>query len=75
MVELAPYNEEAMPADVIADAQATAIGIANGSIVPFAGPILGQDGAERVAEGASLSDGDLLGMNWYVQGIEGQLPN
>jgi simple sugar transport system substrate-binding protein len=75
MVELAPYNEEAMPADVIADAQATAIGIANGSIVPFAGPIRGQDGAERVAEGASLSDGDLLGMNWYVQGIDGKLPN
>jgi len=75
MVELAPYNEDVLPADVIEDARATAAGIADGSIVPFAGPIRAQDGSERVAEGESLTDEDLLGMNWYVEGIEGKLPN
>jgi simple sugar transport system substrate-binding protein len=27
-----------------------------------------------VPEGETLSDPDVLGMNWYVQGIDDQLP-
>ncbi len=75
MVELAPYNEDALSAEIIADAEATAAGIADGSIVPFAGPISRQNGEEAVAAGAALGDGDLLGMNWYVEGVEGELPD
>jgi simple sugar transport system substrate-binding protein len=75
MVELAPYNADVLSPEIIADAEATAAGISNGSIVPFAGPIRNQAGEEQVAEGESLGDGDLLGMNWYVEGVEGNLPD
>ena len=74
MVEMAPYNTEALAPEIIADAKATAKGIADGTIQPFAGPIRDQSGAERVAAGSTLADKDLLGMNWYVEGIEGDLP-
>jgi|TARA_R110002124_G_scaffold92599_5_gene235155 simple sugar transport system substrate-binding protein len=73
MVELAPYNQ-AIPEDVIALAMETQKGIEDGSILPFAGPFNKQDGSVGAAEGSALDDGTLLGMNWYVEGVEGQLP-
>ena len=41
---------------------------------PFTGPILDQDGKERYAAGVVAPDGDLLGMNWYVKGVDDKLP-
>jgi basic membrane protein A len=37
----------------------------------FTGPILRQDGTEGVADGASMTDQEILGMDWFVQGVEG----
>jgi basic membrane protein A len=37
----------------------------------FTGPIARQDGAEGVAEGASMSDEEILTMDWFVQGVSG----
>jgi simple sugar transport system substrate-binding protein len=73
MVELADYNA-AIPADVVELAETTRKGIEDGSINPFAGPFKKQDGSVGAAEGSSLDDGTLLGMNWYVEGVEGELP-
>ena len=41
---------------------------------PFTGPIFDQDGKERYAAGVVAPDGDLLGMNWYVKGVDDKLP-
>ncbi len=49
--------------------------ISSGTLHPFAGPIFKQDGTQAVAEGETLDDGTLLGMNWYVKGIDDKLPN
>ena len=49
--------------------------IASGSFHPFNGPIMGQDGSEKVAAGATLDDGSILGINWLVKGVETNLPN
>ena len=73
MVEIAPYND-AIPADVVALAEETRKGLMDGSIKPFAGPIKGQDGTVKVKEGEELDDGVLLGMDWYVEGVQGKLP-
>lgn len=73
MVGLAPYNK-AIPADVVALAEATRKGIIDGSILPFAGPFKKQDGSVGAAAGTALDDGVLAGMNWYVEGVEGKLP-
>ncbi|MFL9961370.1 BMP family ABC transporter substrate-binding protein [Paraburkholderia sediminicola] len=48
--------------------------IVSGRFNPFAGPIADQSGAMRVAAGKSLSDAELLRLNWFVQGVDGSLP-
>lgn len=73
MVDIAPYGD-AVPADVRAAADKVRDDIIDGSLHPFAGPINNQAGEEVTKAGESISDGDLLGMDWYVEGVQGQLP-
>jgi len=73
MVAMAPFTN--MPDDVAKMATETTEAIASGELHPFTGPIHNQAGELVVEEGETLSDGDVLGMNWYVQGIDDQLPN
>jgi basic membrane protein A len=73
MVVMAPYGD-AVPADVRAAADKIRDGIIDGSLHPFAGPINNQAGEEITKAGATIPDGDLLGMNWYVEGVQGDLP-
>jgi len=75
MVEMAPYNEEIIPADVVELARQTEEAIRSGELHPFKGPIMDQDGNERVAAGAVASDEELLKMDWYVKGVLDKLPN
>ena len=72
MVEMAPYTN--MPDDVKALAEETAAKISSGEFHPFTGPIYDQAGELRIAEGEVADDGMLLGMDWYVQGIDAELP-
>ena len=37
----------------------------------FVGPIKDQKGAEKVAAGAAMSDEEMLGMTWFVEGVVG----
>jgi basic membrane protein A len=68
-VQMAPYGP-AVPDDVRAAADATHDGIAAGTLNPFAGPIKNQAGEVKVPAGKSISDADLLKIDWYVQGVE-----
>ena len=72
MLHMAPWTN--MPDDVAQAAQAAEDGIKSGSIVIFKGPINDQGGKIKVADGAQLTDDDILGMNWLAEGIEGTLP-
>jgi len=71
-VVMAPYAN--MPDAVIAAAKAAEAAVASGAVHPFTGPIRDRDGAERIPAGAVADDGMLLGMNWFVEGVEGDLP-
>ncbi len=73
MVELAPLND-AVPADVRAQVETAREAISNGELHPFAGPVNDNSGTERVPAGEVLSDGDLLSMDYYVEGVQGTLP-
>ncbi len=73
MVFLAPYSE-AIPEDVRKLADSVKESIIDGSFHPFQGPIKNQAGELVVKEGESLSDKELLGLNWYVEGVEGSIP-
>ena len=63
-----------VPDDVKAAAEAVRDAIAAGTLHPFTGPINKQDGTAWLAEGVTAPDGDLLGMNFYVEGIVGDVP-
>src|SRR5215470_514490 len=73
MLKMAPYAN--MPDDVKAAAQAAEEGIKSGQIVIFKGPIKDQDGNLKVQDGQALSDGDIAGMHWLAEGVEGKLPS
>jgi len=70
-VKLAPYTN--MPDDVKAMAEATEKKIAGGWN-PFTGPVSKQDGTPWLKDGEVSDDGTLLGMNFYVKGIDDKLP-
>ncbi|MEH6392763.1 MAG: BMP family ABC transporter substrate-binding protein [Sulfitobacter sp.] len=65
---------DAVPADVKEEALALKASIADGSYHPFTGPLKKQDGSDFLAEGEAADDGTLAGMNFYVEGIKGDIP-
>ncbi|MEY8827415.1 BMP family ABC transporter substrate-binding protein [Sedimentitalea sp. XS_ASV28] len=65
---------DAVPAEVKAEALALKDAIASGEHHPFTGPLNKQDGSPWLAEGETADDGTLAGMNFYVEGIEGDIP-
>jgi len=73
MVHLAPFNP-AVPAKVKAEALKVEDEIKMHTLNPFAGPIKDQSGKERVAKGEVIPDSELLKMNWFVQGVVGDMP-
>jgi len=73
MVTITDYNS-ALPANVVAAAEEARKAIADGTLHPLAGPLADQTGTVRVAEGETPDDGLLLGMDWFIDGVQGQVP-
>ncbi len=73
MVVMAPYGD-AVPAEVRAKVDQIIAGMKEGSLHPFQGPINNQAGEQVIGEGEVLEDGVLLGMNYYVEGVQGSIP-
>jgi basic membrane protein A and related proteins len=73
MVQMAPYTN--MPDDVKKLATDTQAAITNGTLHPFKCPVVDQDGKTVECKGgANLDDGQILGMNFYVKGVDDKLP-
>ena len=72
MVGMAPMTN--MPDDVAEKAKMTTEKIKTHALNPFTGPITKQDGTVVGEAGKPLDDGAVLGMNWYVKGIDDKLP-
>ena len=51
-----------------------AAALKSGSFSVFTGPIKAQDGSIKVAAGKTMTDKEIDSVNWYVEGVEGQLP-
>ncbi len=71
-VKMSDYTN--MPDDVKAAAEKIEAEVASGAVHPFTGPISDRDGTERIAAGATADDGMMAGMDWFVEGVEGDLP-
>jgi basic membrane protein A and related proteins len=67
-VSMAPFTN--MPEDVAKMATETAAAIKAGTLDPFKGPVTKQDGT--VVD--TVDAGMILGMNWYVKGVDDTLP-
>ena len=65
---------EAVPAEVKAEAEALAASIADGSYHPFTGPLNKQDGTPWLADGVVATDADFGGMDFYLEGVTGNIP-
>lgn len=75
VVDLAPIADF-VPEDVRTESEALADQFRSGEMGVtdiFTGPIAAQDGSEGIADGVSLSDEEILNMNWFVQGVSGSV--
>lgn len=73
MVGLAPLHP-AVPAEVGALVATKKQDIIDGRLLPFQGPLFDQAGRQVIGAGAKLTDDELLKMNYYVEGVVGQMP-
>jgi simple sugar transport system substrate-binding protein len=64
----------AVPADLKAEAQALRDALGSGEYHAFTGPVNKQDGTAWLAAGETADDGTLAGMNFYVEGLTGTIP-
>ena len=70
---MAPFTN--MPDDVKKMAEATQAAIKAGTLNPFKCPVFDQEGKEVPCKGkGALSDEQVVGMNFYVKGIDDKLP-
>jgi len=73
MVVMAPYTN--MPDDVKKMAQDAEAAIVAGKLHPFKCPVVDQSGKTVECKGGDhLDDGQILGMNFYVKGIDDKIP-
>ena len=73
MAAISEFSKE-IPEKIRKEAQNLHDAIASGTIHSFTGPINKQDGSAWLSTGETADDGTLLGMNFYVEGIEGDIP-
>lgn len=73
IVGLAPYGPSVTQKtkDLVAARKQAMI---SGKFEPFQGPIYDRDGKLRVAKGDAIPLPQLLSMNWWVKGVEGENP-
>ncbi len=73
MIKLAPLNP-VIPKDVVAMVTDLEARLTAGTFHPFTGPVVDQDGKERLAAGQVMAD-DVLGkMDYFVEGVSSRLP-
>lgn len=73
MIEMARFNP-VVPKDVQDKVNRTKEDIRAGRFHPFTGPVIDNEGKERLAAGKVMSDDVLSKMDYYVEGVQGKLP-
>ncbi|MGI9953259.1 BMP family ABC transporter substrate-binding protein [Moorellaceae bacterium AZ2] len=73
IVDLAPFND-VVPQEVRDLVEKKKQEIIEGKFYVFQGPIKDQSGKIRVPEGGKMSHEEVLGVDWFVEGVEGDIP-
>jgi len=64
-----------LPASVKKEVEAKQAEIVSGKFKVFSGPMKLQDGSTKLSSGQSFTDAEIDSIKFYVEGVEGQLPN
>lgn len=78
VVALGPLNEDLLTPEIVAEVDETVATFEAGEqtiFTIFTGPLLDNAGEERVADGVEMTADELLSMMWFVEGVEGSIPN
>lgn len=73
IIGLSPFNKM-VPQDVRDLVEKKKQEIIDDKFFVFQGPIKDQSGKVRVQEGQKMSMDEILGFNWFVEGVEGEIP-
>ena len=73
IVDIAPISS-AVPQDVIDYVNTRKQLILDGKYTPFDGPMINQKGETVVPAGTTMYDDDQLNLQWFVQGVIGDIP-
>ena len=73
IVELSSFHKD-VPSSLRSLVNKAQKDIISGKNHPFAGEIKDQTGKVLYKKGETIADGDLAGMNYYVQGVVGKIP-
>lgn len=77
VVDIAPLNTDLVPPDIRQSIEAEAATFARGEktiYTIFTGPLTDQNGQTRIPAGQTMTDQEILNMDWFVQGVEGTIP-
>jgi basic membrane lipoprotein Med (substrate-binding protein (PBP1-ABC) superfamily) len=74
LADITPLSD-AVPLKIKATIAEVRQNMANGSFSPYTGPVNKQNGDVVVPAGSVMSDGDLWGMNYFVKGVIGTMPD
>jgi basic membrane protein A len=77
VVDMAPIADF-VPEDIRATIEAEVARFKSGEetiYTIFTGPIADQSGEVRVPDGQAMTDEELLSMDWFVEGVEGDIPS
>lgn len=73
VVQVVDWNAD-IPAETMAKIKESEAKIADGSFSPFTGPITKADGSVGVAAGSTMTDAEIVAMDWHVKGVSTPLP-
>jgi basic membrane protein A len=73
LVTLAPFGQS-VGDDIRAQIEERMAELRDGEFAPFTGPVNDQSGEERIAEGEQPPLEDLLSMDYFVEGVDGEIP-
>jgi basic membrane protein A len=69
-VSLAPFGD-LVPDEVRTQIEEQQQAIVDETFYPLTGPLVDQAGEERVADGVKMELGEILSMDWFIEGVEG----
>jgi len=72
-IVVTPFNE-IVPKDTIVEAEMLMEQMRNHTFEPFTGPIKNQSGEIMIPSGKSLNHDELLSINYFVEGVMGDIP-